>query len=318
VTEASKPKLCVIGSINVDTTYRVQQIPVLGETILASHKSVAPGGKGANQAVAAASMGSRVSMVGCIGSDPDGEYALHSLVARDVDVSQVRALGKAPTGTAVLIVDEHGENVIVVDPGANQCLDPHQVAAHLSLVQYDVVLAQLEVNLDAVVAAASSCGAATFVLNPAPMKASHAALNELLKHTDVLVPNRLELARLAGREPPTDQAALDRCVAELGFGGVMSVTLGSAGVAVYERGPGRRPTLIEAVPVPTVDTSGAGDVFCGVFCHWMAKDGNVVGAARRANEMAALSTTFRGAQLPPSLATSPGRRPSSAAPPSRT
>jgi ribokinase len=307
-------KVCVLGSVNVDTTYRVPQIPALGETVLAVQRTVAPGGKGANQAVAAATMGSRVAFIGCTGSDPEAELAIASLVRHGVDVSQLRAVTDAPTGTAVLVVDERGENVIVVDAGANQRLDPALVSAHLSSTSYDVVLAQLEINLNAVVSAAMSRGSAAFILNPAPMNADHGTFRDLLAHTDVLVPNRPELARLAGRPLPADQDELDRCVAQLEFGGVVVVTLGSAGVAVYERGPARRPTLIDAVRVESVDTTGAGDTFCGVLGHFMAQHGDVTRAARQANEMAALSTTVYGAQVPAGLFTSSGPRPVSAAP----
>lgn len=306
-------KICVVGSVNIDTTYRVPQIPAPGETLLAINKTVAPGGKGANQAVAAASMGSQVALLGCIGHDPEADLAIASLARHGVDVSQLTTVGDAPTGTAVLLVDDRGENVIVVAPGANQRVDPDLVAAHLSSTSYDVVLSQLEINLDAIISAARNRGPATFILNPAPVTADAAALRELLEYTDVLVPNRPELARLAGQPLPTDQDGLDRCVAQLDFDGVVLVTLGSAGVAVYDHGPSHRPTYIEAVRVESVDTTGAGDTFCGVLGHFMAQHGDVTQAARQANELAALSTTVRGAQVAPDLFRTASRRPASAA-----
>jgi len=151
-------RVCIVGSINVDTTYRVSRIPALGETLLATNKTVAPGGKGANQAVAAASMGSQVALLGCVGHDVEADLATASLTRHRVDVSQLRTVGDAPTGTAVLLVDDRGENVIVVDPGANQRVDPDLVAAHLSSTSYDVVLSQLEINLQAVISAARNSG----------------------------------------------------------------------------------------------------------------------------------------------------------------
>jgi ribokinase len=302
-------KVCVVGSVNIDTTYRVSRIPAPGETLLAIDKTVAPGGKGANQAVAAASMGSQVALLGCIGHDAEAGLATASLTRHRVDMSQLATVGDAPTGTAVLIVDDRGENVIVVDPGANQRVDPDLVAAHLSSTSYDVVLSQLEINLHAVISAARNSGSATFILNPAPMTADAAALRDLLEYTDVLVPNRPELARLAGQPLPTDQQGLDRCVAQLEFDGVVLVTLGSAGVAVYDHGPSHRPTYIEAVSVESVDATGAGDTFCGVLGHFMAQHGDVTQAARQANEMAALSTTVRGAQVPDYLFRTASRPP---------
>ena len=290
-------RVCVVGSVNIDTTYRVPQIPAPGETILAINKAVAPGGKGGNQAVAAASMGSQVTLLACVGRDVEAGLAMAALTRQRVDVTQVATVDDAPTGTAVILVDDRGENMIVVEPGANQRVDPDLVAAHLSSTSYNVVLAQLEINLPAVISAARNSGAATFILNPAPTTADAAALRGLLQYTNVLVPNRPELARLVGRSLPTDQAGLDRCVARLEFEGIVAVTMGSDGVAVYDRGPSHRPTYIEAVRVQTVDTSGAGDTFCGVFGHFLAQHGDVIQAARQANEMAALSTTVYGAQV---------------------
>ncbi len=293
--------VCVVGSVNIDTTYLVPQIPALGETVLAINKTVGPGGKGANQAVVAASMGSQVTLLGCVGDDVEAALATASLIRRGVDVSQLMRIGDASTGTAVLLVDDRGENVIAVDPGANRRVDPEVVAAHLASRSYDVVLAQLEISLPAVVSAARNSGRATFILNPAPMTTDEATVRDLLEHTDVLVPNRPELGRLAGQPLPITREELDRCVARLDFDGVVLVTLGSAGVAVYDRGPTRRPTYIEAVRVESVDTTGAGDTFCGVLGHFIAQHGDIAQAARQANEMAALSTTVRGAQVPPDL-----------------
>ena len=292
----------------------MSQLPALGETLLAINKTVAPGGKGANQAVAAASMGSQVALLGCVGHDLEADLATVSLTRRRVDVSQLRTVGDARTGTAVVLVDDRGENVIVVDPGANQRVDPDLVAAHLSSTSYDVVLSQLEINLHAVISAARNSGSATFILNPAPVTADAVALRDLLEYTDVLVPNRPELARLAGRPLPTDRHELDGCVARLEFDGVVLVTLGSAGVAIYDHGPSHRPTYIEGVSVESVDTTGAGDVFCGVLGHFIAQHGDVTQAARQANEIAALSTTVHGAQVPADLVRTASRRPASAAP----
>jgi len=307
-------KVCVVGSVNVDTTYRVPALPAPGETTLATHTFVTPGGKGANQAMAATVVGSDTVFFGCVGEDRAGQLARDSLVAARVDVSQLTSVPDAPTGTAVLLVDDEGENVIVVDPGANRRIDPTRVAAHLSATRYDVVLVQLEINLSAVAGAARSRGAATLILNPAPMTASPDALREVLECTDVLVPNRPELARLAGAPVPRDADELDRCVGRLEFPGAVVVTLGSAGVAVYERRRRARPALVDPVAVDAVDTTGAGDVFCGALAHFLARDGDVLAAARRANELAALSTTMPGARLTPELVPAAGRRQVSGAP----
>jgi ribokinase len=307
-------RICVVGSINVDTTYRLPSLPTQGETALAAHSFVAPGGKGANQATAAAVSGSDTVFVGCVGDDEHGRLARHSLAAAGVDVSHLVSVSEAPTGTAVLLVDDEGENVIVVDPGANHRIDPVALAAHLPAARYDVILVQLEVNLDAVVAAAGAKGTAALVVNPAPMPASRDLLDQVLAHADVLVPNRPELARLAGTPVPRDAAELDRCVARLDVAGAVVVTLGSAGVAVYPQGSRGPAVLVDPVHVDAVDTTGAGDAFCGALAHFFASDGDVLAAARRANELAALSTTVRGARITPALAAAADRRPASGAP----
>lgn len=307
-------RVCVVGSLNIDTTYFVPNIPSAGETVLAEGKVIAPGGKGANQAVAAATMGSRVTMVGCVGDDPEAEIATAALLSGGVDVSHLIRVTDAATGTAVLFVDGRGENVIAVDPGANQRLDPALITEHLAQSSYDAVLAQLEVNLPAVLTAARNRGSATFILNPAPMTSDEATLSQILEATDVVVPNRLELARLAGRPVPTTRDELDQCVASLDFDGIVVVTLGSAGAAVYDRGRPRRAVFADGVAVQSLDTTGAGDVFCGVLGHYLAVRADIALAVRRANEVAALSTTVRGARIQPTLLTAPGRPPASGMP----
>ena len=174
--------VCVVGSINVDTTYRVPRIPAPGETVLAQSRSRSPGGKGANQAAAAASLGGAVTIVGCTGDDADGRWAIDSLIHRGVDVAWVRTTHDARTGTAAVAVSPDGENAIVVDPGANQLLDPGLVKDVVSAGAHGVVLVQLEVNLDAVLSAAMSSGPATLVLNPAPMTAHARSLALSLIH----------------------------------------------------------------------------------------------------------------------------------------
>lgn len=288
----------VVGSINVDTTFGVPRIPAPGETVLASRRAVASGGKGANQAVAAAALGSLVSFIGCVGADRDGAYALETLRARGVDVSNVDSRDDDPTGTAIVLVAPNGENVIVVDQGANGHVDPLRVEARLHAARPVVVLAQLETNLDAVLAAAMSSGSATFILNPAPTSMPSTALGEILAYTDVMVPNRTELAWLAGVDTPRTSSEVDDCVAALDFAGHVIVTLGGDGAVMYEAGREGRGVLIAPVTVDTIDTSGAGDAFCGALGHCLAAGDNLDSAVRRANEVAAWTTTLHGAQIP--------------------
>ncbi len=295
-------RVCVVGSVNIDTTYLVPAIPRPGETILAGGKSVAPGGKGANQAAAAAAMGSLVTFVGCVGDDPEADLAIDSLRQHGVDVSEVGRVRGTATGTAAIFVSDGGENVIVVDAGANRRLGPDVVGAHLDRAAYDVVLAQLEIDIRAVRAAANGARGARFILNPAPIPDDVEQLRELLPRTNVLVLNRPELARLAGTPFPATRGELGPCVAALGFNGTLMVTLGSEGVVVYDGDHGSRVvTWIEPVIVDTVDTTGAGDAFCGVLAHELAAGRSVIEAARRANTMAAFSTTVGGARVSAAL-----------------
>jgi ribokinase len=308
-------RVCVVGSVNIDTTYLVPVIPRPGETVLAACKVVAPGGKGANQAAAAAAMGSRVAFVGRVGDDPEAALAIGSLTQHGVDVSQLLRITGAATGTAVILVAQGGENVIAVDPGANRKLTPEAVEAHLAATAYDVILAQLEIDPAVVLAVGRGRRGATFVLNPAPILADGSTTRELLRYTDILVPNRPELGRLVGGPTPVTREELDLAVDALDFDGIVVVTLGAEGAVVYEGGTaGRRRTAIEPVRVETVDTTGAGDVFCGVLAFGLAAGEGVVEAARRANEMASRSTTVVGARAPAGLFRPTGPRPASEAP----
>jgi ribokinase len=292
---ASPGKVCVVGSLNIDTTYRVPVLPSPGETILATGRTTSPGGKGANQAVAAATLGSRVRFIGAVGQDEHSVTGLAALADRGIDTSGVRELGDSRTGTAVVVVDDAGENLIVVDPAANAALDADWVTTALADCSDEVVLAQLEVPVAALLAAAQA-GPRLLVLNPAPVLDT-AVLRPLLEHVDILVPNRSELGQLSGDPAPTTLEEVGRCAARLAFGGTLVVTLGRDGAAVVDAS-GR---VVEHVPAPeveAVDTTGAGDAFCGVLAHELARRGDLSAAVHRAVELASTSTLSEGAQVP--------------------
>lgn len=292
-------RVCVVGSINVDTTYRVPVLPGHGETILATGRSSSPGGKGANQAVAAATLGSQVRFVGAVGSDDNADTSLTALTGRGIDVSGVRRLEQTPTGTAIVVVGDDGENLIIVDPAANGHVDADWVGEAIGDCSEEIVLAQLEVPIEGLLAAAQA-RSALFVLNPAPARTA-AELAQLLPHVDVLVPNRAELGQLAGRPTPTTLAEVTECAAALDFAGSLVVTLGRDGAVIV--GPGGE--VVEQVPAPTVeaaDTSGAGDAFCGVLAHELARTASdLTTAVRRAVALASTSTRYPGAQVPASF-----------------
>ena len=294
--------VAVVGSLNLDLVIRVAELPGPGETVSGGDLFRNPGGKGANQAVAAARLGRRVAMVGCVGDDQAGHELLASLEAAGVDGSRVRVVEGVPRGTACITVSEDGENQIVVSPGANARLTPDDVAAAAAVRSAAVTLLQLEVPLETVAAAARAAGGRV-VLNPAPVRALPA---ELLGRIDVLVPNRVELARLAGGPVPRTVEQAAELAGRLG-GRAVVVTLGADGALVVEDG---RAGHVPAVPVRPVDTTAAGDAFCGGLADALAGGAGLQEAARRAVRVAAAACLRPGAQAslptPAELATLPG------------
>jgi ribokinase len=273
--------IAVVGSINLDVVVEVARHPAPGETVVGGDRRELPGGKGANQAVAAARLGATVGFVGRVGADDAGRHLRDGLAAESVDVAHLLVDPEAPTGMALIAVDRAGENTIVVSPGANARVGAADVeAARDVLAGAAVTLVQHEVPEDAVAAAIAGAGG-TVVLNPAPARPIVAAV-------DLLVPNRGELEALAGR--PGDPVELAR-----GLGGVRAVvvTLGAEGAVVVE---GDRAELIPAPRVEAVDTTGAGDAFCGALAQALDSGGDLVEAARWAARAAAASVTRLGAQ----------------------
>lgn len=272
-------RVTVLGSINVDTILRVEALPGPGETVMASVSNRLPGGKGANQAVAAARMGAAVAMVAAVGEDADGAWMRGILAADGIDVTGVRTV-VAPTGAATIAVDRAGENLILVAPGANAALVP----LHLPSAIPGVLLAQLEVPVPVVEAALSRAGGMR-LLNAAPAVPEAAAL---FGRCDVVVVNEHELACYAGTGDP--EAAARRLLSHRGQ--TIVVTLGAAG-AVAVRGdgvlrvPGRR--------VVPIDTIGAGDCFCGALAAELASGVAMAPALAIANAAAALCTLSQGA-----------------------
>jgi ribokinase len=305
VSRSSSRHVCVVGSLNIDTTLSVATLPGPGQTTLATGRAVGQGGKGANQAVAAKGQGSEVTLVAAVGDDNAGRASLDDLRAHGIDVSAVQSIADTSTGTAVVLVADDGENLIVVDPGANAALDEDWVRECVALAAADVVLAQLEVPLSCVRAAAETFTGRYCILNPAPMRSARADLESVLPHVDVLVPNRPELAQLAGAELPVSMDAVDQCARRLDFAGTLVVTLGSEGAAVYSEQGRRRLAHVPAAAVDVVDTTGAGDAFCGVLADRLARGEEVVDAVEQATRVAGLSTTVRGAQVPPTLPPTP-------------
>jgi ribokinase len=282
----------VFGSLNEDLVLRVPRTPRPGETLLGTSASRLPGGKGANQAVAAARLGARVSMVGAVGQDDSGGRQLENLRTNDVDVAGVTR-EPTDTGLAVVTVTDLGENSIVVVPGANDHVGGQHVRALGSLLhEGDIFVTQLELPSPVVAAAlrvAQGCGALT-ILNAAPMS----DLSDLVDAVDLLVVNETEADALcahhkfSAEDPPTMAKALAR---RLGVSVVM--TLGALGVVMAD---GDRVRQVPGRAVDVVDTTGAGDTFVGALAAALINGRDPLAALDLANHAAALACTARGAQ----------------------
>jgi ribokinase len=282
------PEIVVIGSINHDLTVVAARHPRPGETVLGTSHYSGGGGKGANQAVAAARLGAAVTMVGRVGDDEYGTTLIEGLNSEGVDTSQVGVDLSSPTGLAVITVDEQAENTIVVSPGANMKLRPGHLDQEL-IAGASVVLSQLEVPVDTVTYAAR-LSTGTFVLNPAP---GRALPEELLDRVGVLIPNRSELGALTGRREPETIAEVADAAGALRVAGSVVVTLGSDGALLVQDDD---VVVVPAPPVAAVDPTGAGDAFCGAMAHGLSASMDLEESVRRAVVAGALATTRPGAQ----------------------
>lgn len=283
--------MVVVGSVNRDLVVVVERHPTPGETILGSRHLYGPGGKGANQAVAAARLGASVAFVGVVGPDGDGEAMIDNLELEGVDVSGVVVSEQAATGLAVITVAGDGENSIVVSPGANQHLDADVVGANSeAIASATVVVAQLEVPIESVMLAAR-LASGTFVLNPAPARSLPPGL---LDAADVLVPNRNELGVLASVDEPGTLDEVRVAVERLESKVEVVVTLGADGA--YLAGDQAQ---VGAPVVEPIDTTGAGDAFCGALAVELSRGVGIQDAVRFAAAAGALATTSLGAQAAP-------------------
>jgi len=295
------PEIVVVGSANTDLTVAAERLPRPGETVLGGRLRRAAGGKGANQAVAAARAGAGVAFVGRVGADEFGRATVEGLRAEGIDTAFVRVDEHAPSGVALIMVDGRGENLIAVAPGANALLSPEDVnAAAPAIASAMVLLLQLEVPLPAAKAAVELARKARsgpqVVLNPAPAPAPD-ALEGILERVDCLTPNRGEAARLLGLDGDADPEQMARGLLTGGVGAVV-MTLGAEGACVCN---GTNCARVPAVPVEAVDTVGAGDCFAGALAAALSEGMSLLEATRFATCAAALSVQRPGAQ--PSMPT---------------
>ncbi|SEC07848.1 ribokinase [Nocardioides exalbidus] len=288
------PLVAVVGSINVDRVVRVRELPAPGATVIGiAPATLGPGGKGANQAAAAAAHTERagsVVMLGAVGRDEGATLSLDDLAGRGVGTDLVRRTAGVSTGHATVVLDADSQNLIVVDPGANLTLEPEHVRCD-AVRDAAVVLLQLEVPTATVLSAAEHASG-TVVLNPAPAPAPE-DVPALLAAADVLVPNRGELADLLGEAEAYDLAGVAEQARALPFSGTVVVTLGGDGALVVS---GATVEHVPAPPVTPVDTTGAGDCFCGVLAVGLAEGVELMDTVRAAVAAASTSVTRAGAR----------------------
>lgn len=287
--------IVVVGSINVDLIAQVDRHPRPGETLHGTGGQMWPGGKGANQAVAAARMGGRVAMVGAVGDDAQADVALEGLRASGVDLGQICTV-EGPTGLAIVTVAADGENSIVVIAGANASMGAQRVrAAETTIRQAAVVVTQGEIPRDGIEALAELI-TGRFLHNAAPVTALDRAV---LLESDPLVVNEHEASLVLDQLDPTRSApgpgGPEQIVRALLGTGIRSVvlTLGAAGSLVGEGDDVHR---IAPAPVTAVDTTGAGDAFIGALATGLARGESLVDAARTASRVGAFAATGPGAQ----------------------
>lgn len=289
----NRPNIVVIGSLNMDIVIEATRPPQMGETVMGKLAHFIPGGKGANQAVATARLGAKTTMIGTVGNDGFGHALLHSLQTNGIDTSKVKRVENVSTGIASILL-ANGDNQIVVVPGANAECSVQDVERHEAIfAQADVVLLQLEIPLETIMAAAEIAKrhGKLVILNPAP---ACQLPKELLQQIDVLTPNRSELKLITGLD--VGEGQLEEAILSLNQLGVDQVvtTLGSKGSAFLS--VEGKIQFLPAHRVPVVDTTGAGDAFNAGLAYALARNKNLAEAARFASRVSALAVTKFGAQ----------------------
>ena len=289
-----KPRIAMVGSVNMDLVFHTERMPAPGETVEGSGFHQIPGGKGANQAVAAARQGADASFIGCVGDDAFGSRLHQGLAGAGLELRHLTTVTDTPTGVAAILLDQEGDNRIVLAPGANHALSiAHILSAEQTIASAGLLVCQLETPLKTVECAIGIArrNGVPVILNAAPVQHGTAAL---LGQADYLIVNETEASQLSGIEVTGREAAM-RAAHELiqrGAGTVL-LTMGAHGVLVAEPGAAR---FVRAVPVAVVDTTAAGDTFVGVFAAALMRGLSLFDAVTEAQYAAALAVTKLGAQ----------------------
>lgn len=282
-------KIVIIGSSNTDMVIKSDRIPVPGETVLGGEFKMGPGGKGANQAVAAAKLGGDVTFICKVGKDLFGENAIKGYKSVGINTDSI-LFSEKPSGTALIMVDAGAENIISVAPGANGDFTPKDVEKVADVIKSaDYVIFQLEIPVETVLAAAKIAheAGAYVILNPAPACKLPA---ELFKYVSLATPNQTEIALMTGIEGDIE-AAMTK-LNEMGVKDVI-LTLGSKGSAIWD---GKTAEIVPAQKVKAVDTTAAGDTFCGALCVALSEGKTKKEAVEFATKASALTVQKMGAQ----------------------
>ncbi|MBC8162429.1 MAG: ribokinase, partial [Roseiflexaceae bacterium] len=291
------PRITVVGSTNIDMMMRLADLPAPGETVAGGVFLQAFGGKGANQAVAAARLGGSVTFISCLGDDTFAAQLIASFQQAGIETSQIRRSAEAATGTALILVDQQGENAIALAPGANALLSPAHIDEAATLIGGSaLVLLQMEISEHTVARtlALAQVQGVPVLLNYAPVRGQPLPLSTAIT---TLVVNETEAERLCGLSVRTIDQAQQAAAALLAKGPQrVVITLGAGGVYIAT---GDAQTHVPALPVTPIDTTAAGDCFCGALAVALVEGLTDVAAARFASAAAAISVTRIGAQ--PSL-----------------
>lgn len=291
----TQPKICVVGSCMIDLISRVPRLPKLGETMFGHEFQIGYGGKGANQAVMAAKLGAKVTMVAKVGRDVFGEGTVNNFRENGIDPTWVRFDPERFSGVAPIFVDDNAQNFVVIVPGANTSLTPADVqSAREVILAADILICQLEIPVESTLEAfrIAKSGAVRTILNPAP---AAPIPDELLKLTDICAPNETETELLTGVPVNT------RMDAELAARRLLARGASTVVLTLGERGSlAVNSELVQDIPavqVDAVDPTGAGDAFVGSLAVFLGEGLELASALRRANAVAALSVTRVGTQV---------------------
>lgn len=290
-------KIIVVGSCNTDMVIRVDHLPEPGETIIGHDFITNQGGKGANQAVAVKRLGGETAFIARLGNDDFGAKSLRLLTEEGIDTSFVRLTDGVSTGVALIPVDDKGENSIIVSSGANALLSPLDIEAAKPLFEKaSILLMQLETPVPTLISAARLAKqfGAKVVLNPAPYPKEPLPI-ELLELVDIITPNETEAAGMSGVKVLDEESAL-KAICEIQGQGVGNVIITAGASGAYTSIDGQL-VRIPSEKVEVVDTTAAGDTFCGALCVALSKGTDMVQAIRFANKAASLSVTRLGAWM---------------------